>query len=324
MNYQDHDYERAAKFLSGNMTEEEEQLFLQWLDAKTEHQDFLAETMEVWEISKLAENTQDHQADWEKINAHLEKKPTKVRRFFWRWAAAAAMIPLIALSYWMIQISNNSAIIEWELVQTDENEQKELRLPDGSSISLNENSQIRYPKDFKKREVELKGEAFFDVAKRNGDPFEIQTNSIKTTVLGTSFNIRAYEEEKEMEVHVFSGKVAVVNAKDSILLLPGEMAETIQKESHVIKKQKKEVKNATAWKTKKLSFNNLKFKEVFKDLEHYFDIEIDIRNKDLLDCHFTGNYKDPQLEEILKVFEFSMDFKIEKTDNHYRIDGQCN
>jgi len=242
---------------------------------------------------------------------------------YWK---AAAIIGLVATSLiWFATQNVVETIPVLAIVETGAEEQKELTLPDGSVVLLNENSRLVYVKDFAVREVNLEGEAFFEVTKQNGQSFEIKTKTTKTRVLGTSFNVRAYEE-MPVEVAVVTGKVAVesisAEAKTAVTLLPNEgvIYDAI---ANKMEKNKQTSNNSLAWKTQELVFDNMALGNVLETLERYFEVEIESDSK-ILNCHYTGTFKSPKLDEVFNTiaFTFPTDLEIKKVDGKYILIGQ--
>lgn len=319
-----------SKVLTKSASLEEKEQLEQWANENDAQKAFVEETLEVWNLSKnYAEDLPvDTNRAWDKLEAKLEVKtpqPTIWRSLASYWKAAV-IAGLVATSVFWIA-SRNAVSVETvlEIVETGEQEQKELILPDGSLVLLNENSSLAYAKDFKVRTVDLKGEAFFDVTKKNGQSFEINTSTTKTKVLGTSFNIRAYDQTL-VEVAVVTGKVAVESVqegnKESVLLLPNE---TVVYDA-AVKKMVKTVEptnNSVAWKTQELVFDNTELGSVIKTLERYFEVKIEGDPK-ILNCHYTGTFKEPKLGEVFNTiaFTFPTDLEIKKVDEKYILIGQ--
>ncbi|WMX16756.1 FecR domain-containing protein [Aureispira sp. CCB-E] len=319
-----------SKVLTKSASLEEKEQLEQWANENDAQKAFVEETLEVWNLSKnYAEDLPvDTNRAWDKLEAKLEVKtpqPTIWRSLASYWKAAV-IAGLVATSVFWIA-SRNAVSVETvlEIVETGEQEQKELILPDGSLVLLNENSSLAYAKDFKVRTVDLKGEAFFDVTKKNGQSFEINTSTTKTKVLGTSFNIRAYDQTP-VEVAVVTGKVAVESVqegnKESVLLLPNE---TVVYDA-AVKKMVKTVEptnNSVAWKTQELVFDNTELGSVIKTLERYFEVKIEGDPK-ILNCHYTGTFKEPKLGEVFNTiaFTFPTDLEIKKVDEKYILIGQ--
>lgn len=155
-----------------------------------------------------------------------------------------------------------------------------LFLGDGTEITLNAESSIRFPKIFEgeTREVFLEGEAFFDVYPDKERPFIITSDKLQTTVLGTSFNVRSYKDENNISVAVLSGKVKVkaIDEKQKViadnLLVPNEMLR-FSKKDHGLVKKSVDIDKVLAWKNKTILFEKASFKEIIKELSRWYGVE---------------------------------------------------
>lgn len=319
-----------SKVLTKGASLQEKEQLEQWANENSAQKAFVEETTKVWKLSEnYAEALPiDTNRAWDKFEAKLGNstpKPTLLRSLTSYWKAAV-IIGLLAAS--ILWITTQNATLEapvLEIVETGKHEQKELTLPDGSTVLLNENSRLAYVANFEVREVSLKGEAFFDVTKKNGQSFEIKTNTTKTRVLGTSFNVRAYDKTP-VEVAVITGKVAVESikkgSKEAVLLLPNE-AVVYDAIANKMEKTVQVTNNSMAWKTQELVFDNMALGNVIKTLERYFEVEIESDPK-ILNCHYTGSFKQPKLDEVFNTiaFTFPTDLEIKKVDNKYILVGQ--
>lgn len=319
-----------AKVLTQTASSEEKQDLDNWTKEKDENNAFAKEVQKTWVLTEryAEEIPVDTNAAWmkfeQKISTPVAKTPSsssKIIEIFKTWQAAAAVF-LVTLSVWFVyDFNNRSQLTE---IATNMGEKKEIKLPDGSLITLNENSTIAYAPDFKNRVVQLEGEAFFGVAKQVGKTFEILTNTTKTTVLGTSFNIRAYPQDNRIEVAVYTGKVAfetLAKASDKMLLKANEKG-VFDIKSNKINKVAASDSNAIAWKTQLLHFDNTSLKDLVEVLERYFEIEIKSENVAVLNCHFTGRFDKPQLQQIFDAVAFSTEVEIKKVGKQYILIGK--
>ena len=209
-------------------------------------------------------------------------------------------------------------------VQTYNQEKKQVTLPDSSHVWLNENSRLTYDPRFEQRHVSLEGEAFFEVQRLVERPFEIVSGDATTTVLGTSFNVRAYAAEDKIEVTVKTGKVAlaVTKSKEStVILTPGETG-VFNKKEEKVEVATREMENADAWKTEKLSFDDEKMAQVIAALERYFDVNIAVSDPALLECPYTSSFDQPDLHAILTVIGSTIGFEFSKTEERYLLTGK--
>lgn len=321
-----------AKVLSKEASVEEQQELEAWAQNSVDNQQFVEQTELIWKEAE-AYNTSistNKEAAWAKLESRIANSTPSQKttiKALWYKVAAAAIIVAMGLG-WLYQqqaLPENGEVQPiLASISTGEQEQKEINLPDGSIILLNEHSTLSYDRAFRNRVVELKGEAFFEVAKRQGQPFEVRTTTTKTTVLGTSFNVRSYANQAT-EIAVLTGKVAFEALddpkKERVLLLPKEMA-SYQKEMGMSKGQWQD-QNALAWKTQELIFDNHSLSAVLPVLERYYGVTIE-GSEGLLNCHYTGNFSQAELEEVLNTiaFTFPTEVNIEKKDDKYLLTGQ--
>jgi transmembrane sensor len=199
----------------------------------------------------------------------------------------------------------------------------QVTLPDGSRIWLNSGSQLSYPPGFsgKSREVYLSGEAFFDVAKNAEKPFYVITKDIKIRVLGTRFNVFAYEDEESVQAVLLEGKVTI--GKNTVLarteeMEPGERS-VYNKFEGTFTKGKADVSYFTSWLYGYLIFENEPTPEIFRKLERYYNQPI-IVEEGLRDITFSGklDLKD-NLEDVLQSITYSSRVKITREGDTYKV-----
>lgn len=190
----------------------------------------------------------------------------------------------------------------------------EIELSDGTQVTLNSGSSLKYPVQFIKntpREVFLEGEAFFEVTKSKTNSFIVHSNSINTKVYGTAFNISSYANEAFQEIVLVEGSVGVydVNNEDAqVMLNPNEKAKICKKEKR-IRTRKVEVENYIAWKDNVLLFSDLEFEHILKKLERHYNVSIHNFNTDIAHHRYTGTFESETLTEVLhalsKIQHFS-------------------
>ena len=223
---------------------------------------------------------------------------------------AAAILVGMLVSLWLLNKEGEEVWVSYQTVA----EPGEIVLPDGSSVWLNAQSHIKYRKEFNQnREVELKGEGYFEVKRNEESPFVVGSGGTQTQVLGTSFHIRNVTNENQVELNVYTGKVSFKSdayPNEELLVLPGEAAYYEWSDKKC--KKVEPIFNALAWKTSNLSFDEASLFEVIRDLERYFNIQVKVSNQKILDCHFSGTFNNPQLTNLIEVLSFSMELDIEQ------------
>jgi len=208
--------------------------------------------------------------------------------------------------------------------QTAIGEKSMLTLSDGTQVWLNENSEIHYPEMFtgETRNIEMKGEAFFNVEKNPARPFTIRIGNIVTKVLGTSFNIDAQDENGGISVHVVSGRVLFFeeeNEDRGVVLIQGEKA-TYRPEGNTIEKNKVHDENFLAWHTGLLTFDNSTLEEVAATLSELYGKEISA-SADVKDCHYTATFHRKSLNAVLENLRESLGIEAREDGEKIVLDG---
>ena len=187
-----------------------------------------------------------------------------------------------------------------------------MKLSDATMVYLNAETDLSYPVQFygEERRVKLTGEAYFDVTKSD-KPFVVEVNGFEVKVLGTRFNIHAYQEETRFETTLEQGRVQV-QTKDHTLLEPGEQA--VLTEEGELSKQKVDVRRYTAWKDGQFVFDDERLEDVMNRVARWYDIKVFYRNPEVKDIRINGNisrYKDFSvlLEKIEKLEIVYFDIK---------------
>lgn len=181
-----------------------------------------------------------------------------------------------------------------------------LVLPDGSKVWLNAVSSLRFPTRFSgsEREVYLTGEAYFEVAKNTAKPFLVKTGSSTIQVLGTHFNINAYNDEASVNTTLLEGMVKVSNSNTDLLLAPGQQAQVFA--SGEIKKIKEaDTEQAIAWKNGYFQFDQVSLPVLMRQIARWYDIDIAYEGN-VKEYEFVGKItRSARLPALLKALELS-------------------
>lgn len=191
--------------------------------------------------------------------------------------------------------------------------QYNIVLADGTKVYLNAVSSIKYPTQFNgdQRIVELDGEAYFEVAKNKNKPFIVKSGDQDIEVLGTHFNVHAYDNESVVKTTLLEGSVAVSYKNQKAILKPGQQSNVSDKFTKIAIKQV-DTEAAIAWKNGRFKFDNADLKTVMRQLERWYGIKVEYRG-DVSDVRFNGGtFMNKNLSEVLKVLELSnIKFKVE-------------
>lgn len=278
---------------------------------------------------------------WERLQAGItaEQPAVKpVRRLQpWMWLSAAAIAGLIfGMTGWRLFVKQEQRF-DQQLI-TKAGMLTKVVLPDGSLVWLNAGSKLDYNKnwhDSKTREVILSGEAFFDVVKKDGQPFIIHTTLMDIRVLGTSFNVKAYPGDATAETALLTGKVAVVLKKNkgrTVLLQPNQKLVVPQSTAtkatddiHTVNTpgdndtlayhigpvnidRKDNVVMETSWREGKLAFSDQTFRDIATQLERWYGITVVFQEPALEKTRFTGTFREEPLARVMMALQLSAPF----------------
>lgn len=247
---------------------------------------------------------------------NIQKATINKYKSFYNWVAVACAVFVFSIVGYQFFTQSNHSPIEITSTKTFSKDIRLLCLPDGTRVWLNENTLIEYPSEFAENErtVKLTGEAFFEVKRDESRPFVITSGSIKTTVLGTSFNISSYTN-KVSEVNVRTGKVKVESNKDVVFLVRGDKA-TYDTTNAKIKKQKTTLLDPE-WKKVLIYVDGLTLAQVIEKLKVDHDFAVNYLDEDLKNLKVQGTLDTRQgFYEMLQTIAFALEIKIRPTGNN--------
>lgn len=302
--------EVLKKYLANQCSEAERELIDSWYYRLDLHADEnFADGDEVFLFERIQMQISNRETDFNRNILPLYS--------IWKYAASVAAILIIGFGLFYL-LQKNTYSEYSKISQTDpnritfKNKQKRIlryQLPDSTIVWMNPWATLSYSKSFtqnKTRETRFEGEGFFDVKRDKNHPFVIHTGNMQTTVLGTSFNVKANEDESVYEISVVTGSVEVSTGKKgkTIILKPKQQA-VFQKEDnhltvHTMAENKPELEN---WETASLLFNETPMTEVAEKLEQTFKINIEFANPDIEKCRLKIDFENQRLPEILEMIE---------------------
>ncbi|MCL6219953.1 FecR family protein [Zunongwangia pacifica] len=224
----------------------------------------------------------------------------------------------------LIRYDTNSKILGNNTIRVPYGKTFQVALSDGSIVHLNSGSSLTYPINFsesRERKVELQGEAFFDIAHDIQKPFIVKTNELNVQVLGTKFNINAYQENTDIAVALLEGAVKMYDQKDNTgkyakILSPGFVGNYNRADS-AIQTEEANVQHFVAWRFDNLVYRNVEVKDLLTKLERHFNIQIDNEYKEMESKTLNANFGDQPIEEVMKYLSEIYGFKY--TINNKRV-----
>jgi transmembrane sensor len=315
------DWALLMKYISGNADNIEKNKVLQWIELSENNKKVFTKAQKIWDASQTAQiNNISIDNAWNKVNSKANiRQLGKIRSIYstHRYILRIAAVLVLGLVSWYF-VSN--VVSEKSISATTSIEK--LALSDGSEVSLNKGATINYPKHFigKSREIEMNGEAFFNISKNPLKPFIIHTSKTDIKVLGTSFNVNT-KPNGDVEVIVKTGIVAVtaLESKEQVILHKNEKA-SFYSSNLSLKKAMNEDDNYLSWKTNKLVFKESNLGYVFKTIEKVYGVKV-IANDKILQCKLTATYDNLDVKQLIQMIDMTFGFKTIENKDGYIVEG---
>ncbi len=250
------------------------------------------------------------------------KKINPVKSLIIKIAMAASVSAVFVAAYlYKNQLDNWINPAKYQETVTARGEVKMIKLSDGTEVWLNADSRLNYPDRFKggAREVKLIGEAYFKVMHDSTRHFIIHTDKLNTSVLGTSFNIKAYKDDNTIKVAVITGKVAVATKGNAskqapVLLLPNTQAVYTKAKETLVSEKLEDAAALADWYQGNMRYHNTPLTEVIADVQRKYNVTIKA-DKNLLNCTIYADFKNLPLQKVLNLMGELINGLAEKAGN---------
>lgn len=302
------------KYLTGQVTQEENRRLEQWLQESEANRQTFEEIRLIWEASE-EERVEVSETEMEEGLQRLEaalggrekKRKRPVFRTLYRKAAVIGLLALSAASaiafYAQYDLARDKVAISGK---------GNLLLPDSVEVFTNKETTVSFRQNLWKRIAHLDGEAFFDVRRYEGRPFYVHAGETAIQALGGAFLASAYPGEP-VTISVVSGRVAVFQRDRRVEIGAGERLE-ISGQGQISKSATHDP-NLLGWKTGNLVFQNSPLKLVLKELEKLYEVEFAVEDRRILDCRFTGKFEKLSLGQTMEILAFSLRLSVDYIDN---------
>ena len=292
-------------FLEGNLAEENELKLLHWIKLSEENRKLFLQEQEFLNSEILRRHDKMLERKWEIFKKKLEPQPEKTRVLFLKAASiAAAFILGVLLTTVVITkyFPQSTPTAQLQKIVTPHGAKTNIQLPDGSIVWLNSGSALSFPSQFdKNRPVTLTGEAFFEVVKSD-KPFIVSTQYGDVEVQGTSFNVKAFNDDN-FQATLVTGSVRLKekNTGNEVTLRPGQQAGIIGNKVNV---KQVETDLFTSWKDGKLIFRDEQLPSVAKRLERWYNVKIELADdKRLSEISYNGTIEMESFSEVLQLLK---------------------
>lgn len=307
------------------------------------------------EFKTLLASNESYQQEYQSLNTYFSKKEApgqnidevfdrittritdkegaqalKVAPNYSIWLKIAAVIVLTACGFFVyktfLTTTQPASELVWKLAGTPAKSVKKLTLADGTTVTLNAVSELKYPANFNgnTREVYLTGEAFFDVHKDAAHPFIIHTDKIQVKVLGTAFDVKAYQNDTFTETTLIRGRVEVQlndNTGQKFVLQPNDKFvlhnlenEASMEQLHYFAGQDPNTIIETSWTNNRLTFKNSDFASISRQFERWYGSKIVFEDENLKSLKFTGQFTKESITEVLAALQMIEHFNYKIKD----------
>ncbi|MFH2094435.1 MAG: FecR domain-containing protein [Bacteroidota bacterium] len=335
MNIPAHDIDHGLlmSYLLGEADDMQVAMVEEWLAQSDGHASYLAQLEKVWAESGRLDPVPvavDTDAAWKIVRSNIaagqQEILPKIRSVGWYIIRVAAVILLLAAFFLVLDYTGNGKDRVTVSALADVTS---ANLPDGSVVLLNNEAVIRYDADFSgdTREIDLEGQAFFDVSRDESKPFIIHAGGATVEVLGTSFSVDAAENSEITTVFVESGKVKFypVSRGDSdtamLVLGPGEKG-IFNRKSGSMEKLTPDFSDDLFWANGTLVFDDADISKVLEVLRLHYRADISLLNEKINDCRLTATFINDPIDVVLGVIAESFGLTLSRQDNLWVLNGE--
>lgn len=314
-----------ARVLSGESSSDDILSLSEWLNENKKNRDEFRRLKNYWDADVAFKHSVAPAFSADKLlrQIDLQDKCARKRQLWNRFTpliAAVTLLFIFSTAFFLYHTNNHVA--EYYTLLTDEHKSN-FTMEDGTVITLNKNSRLSYSDTYGKnsRNVKLEGEAYFEVAKDSGKPFQVEMNGASIVVLGTHFNVKADAKADDITATLVEGSIRFEGAKQNIVMTPNQQL-TFSRSTNKVDIKHVDTDPFTSWKDGLLKYKSIPFIELIEELQATYKVEIRIDSGELMKPAVTvsGTFSEEQsIEQILKVISRSLPIRWHNSDGVYYI-----
>ncbi len=318
------------RYISGWYTSAEAENQLPHLLKKDNYDSTIKELDNFWgEVEKKAIQPDQEEMIQYKQEAKLllsalkkTEKPARNKTISLSWAKYAAILFVVLGTTWGIYKTTQHSIprISYTLIEVKSGQHKTVKLPDGSTVTLNACTRLTIPNKFtgKERRIQLDGEAYFSVVPDINMPFIVETSDMNVQVLGTSFNVKAYSEDDQYSICVESGKVQL-NLENANIRLTADEQVIVDKNNGDFMKQEEPVTRVLSWRNNGLYFNRTPLRSVLHELYRIYGQRVELSADVDGSIQIFGGHDNKSFESILNSICYATGLNYKKENDRLVI-----
>lgn len=339
-------YQLIAGYLADECTDQERRRVEQWIDQSKENKREFQKLRRIWQLSGDAVLSQHLERnvsqEWNRLGRQIKKDKASStnknsdQKRYWSFRSSSihsgtqklvriAAVFLVAglFGVWSYQSWYQPDQKEQVLreISTDNGQRANLTLADGTEVMLNADSELKLPTKFASdvREVHLDGEAYFKVSENEEKPFVVYSKGSKVRVLGTAFSVRAYPEDRQVQVVVEEGRVSFGKEKEvedqMAILSRNELGTFVPSTSTVSTRKVKDIELYISWTEGYLKFQETRLDDVATALERRYDVEVVFEDPAFKELLLTAYLKSRSLRNVLDVITTSLEIEYQLDEN---------
>jgi len=321
----DHIDDLIGKYLAGEASNAERDEVEGWILASDGNKVYFDQLSLIFERSKsIKENLKfDTDSAWLKVKSKLSKSQGKTVPIQRQWPLlriAALIIIAVGIGYLVFnKVNTPDQVVQFSA----DNQILRDTLPDGSLTVLNKQSTIQYAynPNNNRRNVVLKGEAFFEVKHQADKPFIIETGEVIIEDIGTSFNVNAFPDSPTIEVYVESGEVAFYTLSNKGLNLTAGETGVYHKQSQSFARLMRTDTNRLAYKTGIFNFRNADLGSIVEDLNAVYETKVQLANPALTNCRLNVTFRNERIDDIVEIIAETLKLSVTKDGDVYILNG---
>jgi transmembrane sensor len=309
--------EQLARYVSNEADAAERALVERWAASDPAHRRELEAMSRIWSMADGPEPTVDVDTAWQKVKARMEPEQERGRVIpLWsskvvRWAAAAAVLVGLFFVARIASRTGEETFAETQPIDT--------RLSDSSHVYVSPHSRVQ-ARIGDERHIELQGQAWFEVARDEQRPFIVEAEELKVTVLGTGFEVSAYDTAQVWRVRVRHGRVRVEAGNERVELAAGERITFDRKTGQL---ERSGPVTTEAWGDRIIQFENAPLAEVVTELQRIYHVRVDLGNTALQRCRLTATFENESVQEVLQVIAGTFGLRVvQPATDRYALDGE--
>lgn len=322
-----------VNYLDHHLTKNEEEELYSWLSHSDENRRYFVEMQDLFKTVgvqyECVPNTEAAYRRFRALIASQQKADERKRQMYFasrslRIAAVVLVFLLGGLSYYFVNNQIVRSNTKQYAIYVPYGSKTRVVLPDKSVVWLNSCSALFYAQNYgqKNRQVTLVGEGYFEIARNPAMPFTVNANEASVKVLGTKFDVKAYSEEKQLDVTLLQGSIqlnTIYQPKNSLILKPNQLA-VVDKVHEGVTVKQVDACDAVSWTKGELIFKNELLGEIVRRLERDYNVTIDVKDNSLNSLRFYGDFNNTQsIQEIFDIMTSGNEFHYMMNKNHITI-----